>query len=33
MDLMEWLMVVAILDGPVLGVLYILWRKIRNEKL
>ena len=30
---MEWLMVVAILDGPVLGLLYIAWRKIRNEKV
>jgi len=33
MDIMEWLMVVAILDGPVLGLLYMTWRKLRNEKV
>jgi hypothetical protein len=33
MDLMEWVMVVAILDGPVVGLLYILWRKLNNEKV
>jgi len=29
--LMEWIMVFAILDGPVLALLYILWRRVRNE--
>jgi len=29
--LMEWIMVFAILDGPVVGILYLLWRRFRNE--
>ena len=31
MDLMEWILVAAVLDGPVVGILYLLWRKFRNE--
>jgi hypothetical protein len=31
MDITEWILVVAILDGPVMGVLYLLWRKYKNE--
>ena len=31
MDLMEWIMVIAIIDGPMLGLLYFIWRKIRYE--
>jgi len=27
LTLMDWLLVVAVLDGPVVGLLYILWRK------
>ena len=30
MDLMEWVMVVAILDGPIVGLLYVLWRKVKK---
>jgi len=32
MDLIEWLTVIAILDGPLLGLLYILWRKLNEIK-
>tara|TARA_R100001530_G_scaffold32611_1_gene25627 strand:+ start:414 stop:515 length:102 start_codon:yes stop_codon:yes gene_type:complete len=27
----EWLLFIAIIDGPVAGMLYLIWRKIRNE--
>ena len=30
MDIMEWVMVVAILDGPIVGLLYMLWRKVKK---
>jgi hypothetical protein len=30
MDIMEWVMVVAILDGPIVGLLYVLWRKVKK---
>ena len=30
MDLIEWLIIVAIADGPVIGLLYILWREIKK---
>tara|TARA_R110002020_G_scaffold137892_1_gene307578 strand:- start:3122 stop:3229 length:108 start_codon:yes stop_codon:yes gene_type:complete len=31
MTLSEWLLFLAIIDGPLVGMLYLLWRKIRNE--
>ena len=31
MDIAEWLLMVAILDGPVAGLLYLLWRRFKNE--
>ena len=31
MTLSEWLLFLAIIDGPVVGMLYLIWRKIRNE--
>jgi len=31
MTLSEWLLFLAIVDGPVVGMLYLMWRKIRNE--
>jgi len=31
MTLTEWLLFLAIIDGPVVGMLYLVWRKIRNE--
>ena len=31
MDLMEWIMVIAIIDGPMLGLLYFIWRRLKNE--
>tara|TARA_R100000963_G_scaffold11640_1_gene8568 strand:- start:174 stop:275 length:102 start_codon:yes stop_codon:yes gene_type:complete len=31
MDIIEWILVVAILDGPVVGLVYILWRRFKNE--
>ena len=31
MTLAEWLLFLAIIDGPLLGMLYLIWRKIRNE--
>ena len=27
MDIMEWIMLAAILDGPVMAVFYMIWRK------
>jgi len=33
MDIMEWLMVFAIIDGPIVALLYMIWRKVRNEKI
>ena len=29
--LMEWIMLFAILDGPVAALLYLLWRRFKNE--
>ena len=31
MDLMDWVFLFALLDGPAMGVLYLLWRKFNNE--
>jgi len=31
MTLTEWLLFLAIIDGPMVGMLYLVWRKIRNE--
>ena len=31
MDLMEWLFLFAVLDGPVIAMIYFLWRRYRNE--
>jgi|7_EtaG_2_1085326.scaffolds.fasta_scaffold13893_3 hypothetical protein len=31
MTFTEWLLFLAIIDGPVVGMLYLMWRKIRNE--
>ena len=31
MTLTEWLLFLAIIDGPIVGMLYLVWRKIRNE--
>jgi len=31
MTFTEWLLFLAIVDGPVVGMLYLMWRKIRNE--
>ena len=28
---MEWAFLFALLDGPAMGVLYLLWRKFNNE--
>ena len=28
---MEWLLLFAIVDGPVVGLLYLLWRRYNNE--
>ena len=27
MELTEWLFVIAVLDGPVVGIIYFMWRK------
>jgi len=36
MDLMEWLFILAVIDGPVLALVYFIWRRWevwrRNEK-
>ena len=31
MDIMEWILLAAILDGPVMGLIYLLWRRFKNE--
>tara|TARA_R110000824_G_scaffold275894_1_gene464474 strand:- start:131 stop:232 length:102 start_codon:yes stop_codon:yes gene_type:complete len=31
MTLMEWLLFIAIIDGPLVGMIYLIWRRIRNE--
>jgi len=31
MDLMEWLFIFAVLDGPVLALVYFLWRRLKHE--
>ena len=31
MTLSEWLLFIAIIDGPLIGMLYMIWRKIKNE--
>tara|TARA_R110001583_G_scaffold98835_1_gene243908 strand:+ start:308 stop:409 length:102 start_codon:yes stop_codon:yes gene_type:complete len=31
MTLTEWLIFLAVIDGPVVGIVYLIWRKIRNE--
>tara|TARA_Y100000310_G_scaffold280171_1_gene299707 strand:+ start:2142 stop:2249 length:108 start_codon:yes stop_codon:yes gene_type:complete len=31
MTITEWLLMFAILDGPVMGMIYLLWRRFRNE--
>ena len=31
MTFTEWLLFLAIIDGPLVGMLYLIWRKIRNE--
>ncbi len=27
----EWLLFIAIIDGPLIGVLWLIWQRIRNE--
>ena len=31
MTLSEWLLFLAIIDGPMIGLLYLIWKKIKNE--
>jgi len=31
MDLSEWLLFIAVIDGPVAAFIYIIWRKIKDE--
>jgi hypothetical protein len=31
MDLMEWLFILAVMDGPVLALVYFIWRRFKNE--
>jgi hypothetical protein len=33
MDLIEYLTIVAILDGPIIGLFYLLYRKITNNEI
>ena len=28
---MDWVFLFALLDGPAMGILYLLWRKFNNE--
>jgi len=31
MDITEWILLGAILDGPVIGLIYLIWRRLKNE--
>jgi len=31
MTLTEWLLFFAVIDGPVIGLLYLIWKRINNE--
>jgi len=31
MEWTEWLLIGAILDGPIVGIIYFLWRKYGNK--
>ena len=31
MTFTEWLLFLAIIDGPMIGLLYLIWKKIKNE--
>jgi len=31
MTLTEWLLFVAVIDGPVIGLIWFIWKKIKNE--
>jgi len=33
MDITEWILLAAILDGPIAGLLYLVWIKFNNEKI
>jgi hypothetical protein len=33
MDLIEYITVIAILDGPIFGLFYLLYRKITNNEI
>ena len=30
MEITEWILIIAILDGPILGILYFIWRKFKQ---
>jgi len=30
MEITEWILILAILDGPILGILYFIWRKFKQ---
>jgi len=31
MTITEWLLFFAVIDGPLIGMIYLIWKKIKNE--
>jgi len=31
MTVMEWLLFIAVIDGPLIGFVYLVWRSIKKE--
>ena len=31
MNLLEWGLVIAAIDGPIIGLLYVIWKRLKNE--
>jgi len=30
MDITEWILILAIIDGPILGLIYFIWRRFKK---
>jgi len=31
MTIAEWLLFFAVIDGPLIGMIYLIWKRIKNE--
>ncbi len=31
MSITEWIIIISVLDGPILGLLYIMWKRFKYE--